>query len=203
MTAAKEQRNNIFQYLRLYNLKQQEQQHPVVKVSKPTFHKRFGKYYPERIGEINEMLIAKGTLRQDDEDLPELSCEMPPLEEEEIPTTYIFCGKPLASLADPTNNAETQQETNNETTTHSSTVNDGMSRHDGTTPILKVRQLKRLQGEKWMNLPPPPGCRFIHTEPMSVGGSEENDMEMEIACTRNLKFPKFGGEDPSDSENDN
>jgi hypothetical protein len=68
MTAAKEQRNNIFQYLRLYNLKQQEQQHPVVTVSKPTFQDRFGKYYRERIREINEMLIAKGTLRPDDED---------------------------------------------------------------------------------------------------------------------------------------
>jgi hypothetical protein len=203
MTAAKEQRNNIFQYLRLYNLKQQEQQHPVVTVSKPTFHERFGRYYRERIREINEILIAKETLRPDDEELPELSCEMPPLEEVEKPTTYIFCGKPLASLVDPTKNATTQQETNTETTTHSSTVKDGMSRHDETTPILKVRQLKRLQGEKRMNLPPPLGCRFIHTEPMSVGGSEETDMEIEIASTRNLKFPKFGGEDPSDSENDN
>jgi hypothetical protein len=38
---------------------------------------------------------------------------------------------------------------------------------------------------------------------MSLGGSEESDMEMEIAFTRNLQFPKFGGENPSDSENDN
>ncbi|EFX63816.1 hypothetical protein DAPPUDRAFT_334960 [Daphnia pulex] len=146
------------------------------------------------------MLIAKGTLRPDDEELPEFPSEMPPLEEVEIPTTYIFCGKTLASLADPTNNAATQQETNNETTTHYSTVKDGMNRHDETTPILKVWQLKRLQGEKRMNLPPPPGCRFIHTEPMSV---EESDIEMEIAFTRNLKFPNFGGETSSDSENDN
>ncbi|EFX61028.1 hypothetical protein DAPPUDRAFT_340766 [Daphnia pulex] len=203
MTAAKEQRNNIFQYLRLYNLKQQEQQHPVVTVSKPTFHERFGRYYRERIREINEILIAKETLRTDEEELPELSGEMPPLEEIEIPTTYIFCGKPLASVTDPTNNALAQQEANIEATAHSSTIKDGMSRHDETTPILKIRQLKRLQGDKRTNLPSPPGCRFIHTEPLSVNGSEESDMEMEIAFTRNLKFSKFGGEDPTDWDSDN
>ncbi|EFX63867.1 hypothetical protein DAPPUDRAFT_267504 [Daphnia pulex] len=125
---------------------------------------------------------------------------MPPLEEVEIPTTYIFCGKPLASVTDPTNNALAQQEANIEATAHSSTIKDGMSRHDETTPILKIRQLKRLQGDKRTNLPPPPGCRFIHTEPMSV---EESDIEMEIAFKRNLKFPNFGAETSSDSENDN
>ncbi|EFX66059.1 hypothetical protein DAPPUDRAFT_332578 [Daphnia pulex] len=86
MTAAKEQRNRIFQYIRLYNIKQQEKQTPVVTVSKPSFHDRFGIYYRERIRQITESLMAKGALTPD-EDLPELPCKMPPLEELEI-TNY-------------------------------------------------------------------------------------------------------------------
>ncbi|EFX62207.1 hypothetical protein DAPPUDRAFT_337270 [Daphnia pulex] len=69
-------------------------------VSKPTFHDRFGKYYRERIREINEMLIAKANLRPDDEDLPELACEMPPLEDLEI-SKFEFCGIPFKGWEAP------------------------------------------------------------------------------------------------------
>jgi hypothetical protein len=80
LTAAKEQRNSIFQYLRFYNLKQQKKNSPVVTVSKPSFHDRFGLYYREKIRHTTETLRTKGALTSD-EDLPELLCEMPPLED--------------------------------------------------------------------------------------------------------------------------
>jgi hypothetical protein len=77
-----------------------KKQTPVVTVSKPTFHDRLGQYYRERIREINEMFIAKGTLRPDDEDLQEISCEMPPLEELEI-HKFKFCGIPFKGWEAP------------------------------------------------------------------------------------------------------
>jgi hypothetical protein len=110
MSAAKEQRNSVYQYLRLYNVKQKEKQTPVVTVSKSTFHFRFGICYRERVRQLTESLIAKGALTQDDEDLPEISCEMPPLEKLEIPK-FEFCGIPFKGWEAPVEATATKQNT--------------------------------------------------------------------------------------------
>jgi ankyrin repeat protein len=202
-TAAKEQRNSIYQYLRLYNIKTQVKQNPVVTVSKPTIHDRFGKYYRERIREINEMIVAKANFRPDYEDLPELSCEMPPLEELDVPK-FEFCGIPFKGWEAPVEATATQQNTTEvETTVSASSSKDGMSRHDETTPVLKVRNLKRLQGEKRISLPLPPGCRYINTEPMELSGSEESDLEREILFDKDRTFAKYTGDDLSEFGDDN
>jgi len=54
-----------------------------------------------------------------------------------------------------------------------------------------------MQGDKRMNLPPPPGCRFTYTDLLSLSGSEESYADREITFTKDLKFSKF-----SDFEND-
>jgi hypothetical protein len=200
MNAAKEQRNSIYQYLRLYNIKNKEKQTPVATVSKSTFHDRFGIYYRERVRQLTESLIAKGSLKSDDDDLPELSCEMPPLEELEIPK-FEFCGIPFKGWEDPVEATATKQNTTDiEAATSSSSSKDGMSRNDETTPVLKVRHLRRLQGEKRVNLPPPLGSRYFTTEPMELE-SEESDLKREITFDKNSKFAKYIGDDLSDFEN--
>ncbi|EFX62326.1 hypothetical protein DAPPUDRAFT_270610 [Daphnia pulex] len=77
-----------------------------------------------------------------------------------------------------------------------------MSRHDETTPVLKVRHLKRLQEEKRISLPLPPGCRYTTTEPMELSGSEESDLEIEITFDKDHKFTKYIGDNFSDFDND-
>jgi hypothetical protein len=77
-----------------------------------------------------------------------------------------------------------------------------MSHNDETTQVLKVLQLKRLQGKNHMDLPPPPGCRHITTEPMELSGSHESDIEREITFTKDRRFSKFGEDDLGEFEND-
>jgi hypothetical protein len=98
----------------------------------------------------------------------------------------------------------TQQKTTElETTVSASSSKDGMSRHDETTPVLKVWNLKRLQGEKRISLPLPPGCRYITTEPMELSGSEESDIEREILFDKDRIFAKYTGDDLSEFGDDN
>jgi hypothetical protein len=125
---------------------------------------------------------------------------MPPLEELDIPK-FEFCGIPFKGWEAPAEATAARQNTNTlETTTSASSSKDEMSRHDETTTVLKVRHLKRLQGEKRIDLPLPLGCRYITTEPMELSGSEESDLEREITFTKDQKFSKYIGDDVSDSD---
>ena len=149
MTAAKEQRNNIFQYIRLYKIKHEERQNSVASARKPNseLSDRFGQYYRERIRNIQEMLRKENdqTTSSSDKDLPDLSCEMPPREELEVPTDYNFCKEPLGYKALSEATTVQPDDTTLETATTSENTRDGMSNLDETTPVFKLRQLKRLQ----------------------------------------------------------
>ncbi|EFX67237.1 hypothetical protein DAPPUDRAFT_261951 [Daphnia pulex] len=124
---------------------------------------------------------------------------MPSLEELDVPTID-FCGVPFKGWEAPAEATATQQKNNElKTTASASGSKDGMSCNDETTPVLKVRHLRRLQREKRVNLPPPLGSRYFSTEPMELE-SEESDLEREIVFGMDRKFAKYIGDDLSDFE---
>jgi hypothetical protein len=104
-----------------------------------------------------------------------------------MPTNFTFCGKDFGSVVPSDATADQSDFTPLVTTATSSNTKGGMSRYADTSPVLKVRQLKRLQKEKRMKVPPPLGGSFTYTEPMSESRSDESNVEREITFAKDLK----------------
>ena len=180
MTAKRENRNCVYQFLRLYIVERKTRPFKI-------YSDRFGGYYKERLRRV----MAIDNWDTSDEKLPELGeRQLPPLElswdvlEEE------------QSRRKVANGAES-----NPRKSHAiESLISEMNLQDESIPILKVRHLRRLKDN---TSPNPPGFRRIAIERSSpTHWSEESDHEKEIEMTERIKKPTFGKESDEESDKD-
>ena len=170
MTAKRENRNCVYQFLRLYIVERKTRPFKI-------YSDRFGGYYKERL----RRTIAIDNWDTSKEKLPELGeGQLSPLElswdvlEEE------------QSRRKVANGAESNPRKFHDIEGFISEMN----LQDESIPILKVRHLRRLKNN---TSPNPPVFRRIAIERSSpTHWSEESDHEKEIELTDRIKKPSFG-----------
>jgi hypothetical protein len=178
MTAKRENRNCVYQFLRLYTVERKTRPFKI-------YSDRFGGYYKERLRRV----MAIDNWDTSEEKLPELGeGQLPPLElswdvlEEEQSRRKVTNGPEPR----PTKYHDIEG------------LISEMNLQDESIPILKVRHLRRLKAS-----PNPPGFRRIAIERSSpTHWSEESDHEKEIELTERIKKPTFGKESDEGSNND-
>jgi len=80
-------------------------------------------------------------------------------------------------------------------------VRSEMNRHDGMTPVVKIRHIKRLLETRTERVPPPPELCTISHEHI-LRDPEDSDIEQNVNYVENFKIPKEKEIDEIDSDLD-
>jgi hypothetical protein len=200
MTAQRENKNCIYQFLRLYNV--ERKQRPLKLLGD-----RFGRYYKEQLQrslDIEEFNTSK-------QKLPELREGQPPplelawdvFEEEHTrknPVNLVVKNTLRKKVQQQVESLVEQTVINNSQHNNLEFPRSEMNRNDEMIPILKVRHLRRLKN----NVSPNPAeFTYIKQEnPSPTHWSEESDHEKEIELKGKIKRPVFGKESDEESDKD-
>jgi len=180
MTAKRENRNCVYQFLRLYTVERKTRPFKI-------YSDRFGGYYKERLRRV----MAIDNWDTSEEKLPELGeGQLPPLE----------LSWDVLEEEQSRRKVENGAESNPRKSHDIESLISKMNLQDESIPILKVRHLRRLKDN---TSPNPPGFRRIAIKRLSpTHWSEESDHEKEIELTKRIKKPTFGKESDEESDKD-
>jgi hypothetical protein len=128
MTAKRENRNCVYQFLRLYTIERKTRPFKI-------YSDRFGGYYKERLRRV----MAIDNWDTSEERLPELGeVQLPPLE----------LSWDILEEEQTRKNAMSKTDSNHEAQNNDvEYIRSEMNRNDETIPILKVRHLRRLKNK--------------------------------------------------------
>ena len=201
MTAQRENKNCIYQFLRLYSM--ERKQRPL-----KLLNDRFGRYYKEQLQrslDIEKFNTSK-------QKLPELrEGQPPPLElawdvfEEEHkrknPVNLVVKNPSKEKVQQQIELLVEQKVISNAQHNNLELPRSDMNRLDDNIPIVKVRHLKRLN----RNLSPnPPGLGYVEQHSSSpTHWSEESDHEKEIEINDKIKQSLFTNESEDELDDNN